>query len=105
MADIDLQGTSISDLTTKTVASVADDTLAYIAFDDTNVDPVDTFKTSLNDIMTGGAASSITWHATDMPATNATKGLYGVTTGTYRGLYICSGTNRYRILQFEEDGA
>lgn len=56
----------------------------------------------VNDNITVGA---ITWSATDLPATNAAAGLYGVVSGTYRGLYICSGTERIRLVEFSQDGA
>lgn len=55
----------------------------------------------MNDNVTVGV---ISWHATDLPATNADKGLYGVVTGTYRGLYICTGSERIRLAAFSEDG-
>lgn len=105
MADLGVEGERISDLDTVTISSFSDWSKVTFAIDDENQDPVSCDNITLDDLLSASTVSGITWHATDRPATNATKGLYGVYTGTYRGLYVCTGTNRYVITLFEEDGA
>lgn len=46
----------------------------------------------------------ITWSSSSLPAADATKGLYGVLTGTYRGFYLCTGAERIRLAEFSQDG-
>lgn len=52
----------------------------------------------------GLTVTVITWTSSSLPAADATKGLYGVLTGTYRGFYLCTGAERIRLAEFSQDG-
>lgn len=103
----DLEGTSISGLTTRAKASVADLTAAWFPYEDLSGDPVDTFKMSIDDLLsgTGGATPDpITYAETALPAITDAVGLHSVQTGTSRGLYMNTGTEIIILTPYSIDG-
>jgi len=105
MADpIELEGAGILDLDARLMSELADKSLAWVPVEDDNVDPHETVRVDIADLIAGVTATAFTTHASSLPAEPLSVGFHYVQSGTSRGLYFSNGVKTYALTQFEEDG-